>query len=79
MPVPFPPLLLYSLGCVLPQCVFVEKSAKVFPGHLGRGVSPGAGPSLPSSGTPPAVTSTASTADGTKPTSSPIRKIHMQL
>ena len=54
VPVPFPPLLLCSLGCVLPQCAFVKKAAKVFPSHLGRGVSPGAGPAFPEGGTSPA-------------------------
>lgn len=42
-----------SICCVLPQCAFVEKAAEAFPSHLGRGVSPRAGPLLPVGGTSP--------------------------
>lgn len=42
------PLLL--LGCILPQCEFIN-SAKLFPGLLGRRVSPRACPAFPAGST----------------------------
>lgn len=46
----FLPRLLLLLGCILPQCEFLE-SAELFPSFLGRHVSPRAGPAFPAGST----------------------------